>query len=120
MATQDEQLRILKMIQDGKISAEEGAALLATATSASPAKPAPVKMPKQFRIVVTDLQTGQLKVNMSMPWSLLSMGIKMGARFAQHTIHLQDLKAAAESGAEGKVVDIVDQDANERVEVFVE
>ncbi len=115
MAVQEERLRILQMIQDGKISAEEGAALLAK--SAGRATP---RAPRQFRIVVTDLETGQLKVNMSMPWSLLNMGIKMGARFAQNAIRLEDLKAAAESGAEGKVADVVDREAGERVEVFVE
>lgn len=115
MATQEERLRILRMIQDGTISAEEGAALLAAAETTPPPR-----IPRQFRVIVTDLQTGQLKVNMTMPWSLVNMGIKMGARLSGGTLDLDDIKAAVDSGAEGKIADIVDQEANERVEIFVD
>ena len=63
---------------------------------------------------------GQSKVNINMPWGLVSVGAKMGARFAPEDIDMDELLAAIEGGAEGKLIDVVDEDDGERVEIFVE
>ena len=57
MTTTEERLRILKMIEEGTITAEEGAGLLsAVAESASKKKPArgDAVPPRWFRVRVTD------------------------------------------------------------------
>lgn len=126
MATSEERLRILTMIEEGKITAEQGAQLLeAMRGEGGPQKPeeqpsATAKTPRWLRIRVTDVKTGQQKVNVNMPWSLVGVGAKMGARFAPGEIDQDALLAAIEAGAEGKIIDVIDEEDGERVEINVE
>jgi len=119
MDVSKERLRILEMIQEGRISAEEGARLL-EALKGAPAEEPRREKPRQLHIRVTDLTTGQYKVQLHMPWSLVRVGVNMGARFAREKINFKDFIAAVESSADDKVIDIVDKEDNERVEIFVE
>ena len=128
MATTDERLQILKMVQSGQITAEDGVRLL-EALKGSRAEESPKEEaqpraggrgPRQFRIRVTDLETGRQKVDMRMPWSLINVGVNMGARFGREEIRVQDFVDAVQAGAEGKIMDVVDEEDGERVEIFVE
>ena len=125
MTTAEERLEVLKMIQGGQITADEGARLL----EALKEKDRPQekllsesrgKGPRLFRIRVTDLETGQEKVNMRMPWSLVNVGVSMGARFAREEIKVDEFTKAIQAGAEGRIMDVVDEEDGERVEIFVE
>jgi len=124
MATVEERMQILKMIEEGKISAEEGARLLAALAAGS--KPVPTKRegggPKQFRVRVTDRNSGRNKVNINIPMSLVNVGLKMGARFAPDIdgINFDEVMEAVRSGSQGKIVDVVDEEDGERVEIYVE
>jgi len=124
MATVEERMQILKMIEEGKISAEEGAKLLAALAAGS--KPATTKReggaPKQFRVRVTDLASGRNKVNINIPMSLVNVGLKMGARFAPDIegVNFDEIMEAVRSGSQGKIVDVVDEEDGERVEIYVE
>ena len=127
MATVEERMKILKMVEDGKISAEDGAKLLA-ALSDSRKSPAPPNVPmvgseaRWFRVRVTDLATGKSKVNVNIPMGLLNVAIKMGARFAPG-LEGEQMEAIAEalrSGMVGKIVEATDEEDGERVEIFVE
>ncbi len=126
MATKEERMEILKMIQSGKISAEEGAQLLEALEErveqpgALPPEAGPSQTPQRVRIHVTDLATGHQKVNVDLPWNLISVGMHMGARFTPEDINLEEVMESLQSGAEGKVVDVEDHEDNERIEVFVE
>jgi hypothetical protein len=125
MATTEERLRVLKMIEEGTITAQQGAQLLEAMQDGKRQKekespPARSKQPRRLRIRVTDLETGQHKVNINMPWGLVGVGAKMGARFAPHDIDIEELMAAIEGGSEGRVIDVIDEEDNERVEIFVE
>jgi len=125
MATTEERLRVLKMIEEGTITAQQGAQLLEAMRDGKSQreKDAPTarsKQPRRLRIRVTDLETGQSKVNINMPWGLVGVGAKMGARFAPHDIDIEELMATLEDGAEGQVIDVIDEEDNERVEIFVE
>lgn len=75
-----------------------------------------------MRVRVTDLTTGQRKVDINMPWSLVSVGMSMGARFTPPdlNIDMEQVMAQLDAGGEGKVMDVVDEEDNERVEIFVE
>jgi hypothetical protein len=55
-----------------------------------------------------------------MPWSLVNVGINMGARFARDEVKVEDFVEAVQAGAEGKIMDLVDEEDGERIEVFVE
>jgi hypothetical protein len=124
MTTVEERMQILKMIEDGKISAEEGAKLLqALSGRGDKRKTAPVSgEARWFRVRVTDLDTGKNKVNVNIPMGLVNVGIKMGARFAPNVENLnyEELAEAIKSGAQGKIVDVVDEEDGERVEIFIE
>ncbi len=127
MATTEERMQILKMIEDGKISAGEGAALL-KALEQSDDKSQPLEpmkgasTPRWLRIRVTDVQSGRSKVNVNIPMGLVNVGVKMGARFAPEIegAQLDTIMAAIRSGQQGKVIDVIDEEDGERVEIFVE
>ncbi|MBI5830462.1 MAG: hypothetical protein HZB20_13205, partial [Chloroflexi bacterium] len=87
MATTEERLKILRMIEDGKITAEDGAKLLAALSDTRrPASGASVASPggaaRWLRVRVTDSVTGKPKVNVNLPMSLVEVGLKIGARFS--------------------------------------
>ena len=123
MSLHDERMQILSMIQNGQVSAEEGAKLLAALKAgtqgSAPAESGPARW---LRVRVTDLHTGKNKVNMNIPMTLVSVGMKMGARFVPDTqgVNYEELAAAIQSGAQGRMVDVEDEESGERVEIFVD
>lgn len=126
MATQEERLRILKMIEEGKISAEDGARLLeALSVGEQRRAEGPASQsgsPRWFRVRVTDLNTGKNKVNVNIPMGLVNVGMKMGARFApdMEGIDFDQISEMVRSGATGKLIEVEDAEDGERVEIFVE
>ena len=126
MTTVEERMQILKMIEEGKLSAEDGAKLLAALAAGSkadaPRREAAGGSAKQFRVRVTDLASGRNKVNINIPMSLVNVGLKMGARFAPDIegINFDEVMAAIKSGSQGKIIDVVDEEDGERVEIYVE
>ncbi len=127
MASADERMQILKMIEEGKISAGDGAELLrALGKDKNNAPSAPLKggasNPRWFRVRVTDTISGRNKVNVNIPFGLVNVGLKMGARFVPDMEEgkLQEMIAAIRSGQQGKVIDVTDEESGERVEIFVE
>lgn len=130
MVTSNERLKILKLVQDGKISAEEGIELLDLITdkstkgkTAGTEPEIPTRPPGQwFRVVVTDINTGKTRVNVRLPVSLVNAGMKMGARFSPQVDGLDKntLMEFLKSGTTGKVVDVVDDEDGEHVEVYIE
>ena len=135
MATADERIKILKMVQDGRISAEQAVQLLEvldTGTQRPSTKqppqppnspPAPgAKTGRWFRVLVTDTHTGKTRVNIRIPVGLVSAGMKMGARFSPQ---VEGLDAAQlihhlNSGETGKILDVYNDDQGEHIEVFID
>lgn len=127
MATNEERLRILKMIEQGQVSAEDGARLLEALSASVQRRPDSAAAdssgsPRWFRVRVTDLQTGRNKVNVNIPMRLVTVGMKMGARFAPELegMDLRELTDMIRSGATGKLMEVEDEEDGERVEIFVE
>ncbi len=131
MASTEERMRILMMIQEGKISAAEGARLIEAlddlSEPSSPSAPnAPGastgKKPRYLRVLITDTDTGKARVNVRLPVSLINSGMRMGARFAPEIegLELEDLNAWLNSGEVGQIVDIFDEEDGEHIEVFLE
>lgn len=125
MTPAQERLRILKMIEEGVITADEGARLLAALeepvspreSSASAAVP-----PRWFRVRVTDIDSGTAKVNVSIPLGLVDVGLRMGARFRPDFggHELNSIAQAIRQGLQGKIFEAEDRQDGERVEIYVE
>ena len=133
MATADERIKILQMVQEGKISAEEAAELLEaldegvrtdlTGSTSAPAEGAVVgRKPRWFRVRVTDTDSGKPRVNVRLPLSMVSIGLKMGSRFSPEIegLDASELMRLIESGEVGQIVDVQDSNDGEHVEVFLE
>lgn len=125
MTASEERMEVLRMVQDGQITAEE-AALLLEAMGKGESTPAQTvsdnskREPRRLRVRVSDLETGRHKVNVNLPWNLINVGMHMGARFVPEGIDLETMRQAIRAGTEGKIVDVEDEEENERVEIFVE
>ena len=124
MATTEERMKILKMIEEGKLSPEEGAQLLsALGRKAAPGIPGLISGgAKWLRVRVTDLHTGRSKATVQIPLTLLDAGMKIGAHFAPEIdgVNMDQLMAALRTGMTGKIIDATDDEDGEHVEIFVE
>ncbi len=119
MTTDEERMQILKMIEGGQITAEEGAKLL-DALEATGAEERAARA-RWFRVRVTDMKTGKHKVNINLPLGLLNIGAKIGAKFsAPFDLDIDEIVRAVREGARGKVVDLEDTADGERVEIYIE
>ena len=121
----EERARILQMVNENKIDAQEGARLLSALHNASPGshEPAPREgTPRWFRVRVTNLETGRTKVNVNLPLSLVKVGLKMGAHFSPdiEDFDWDELMTAIQEGAAGKLVEVEDVEDGEKVEVYVD
>ncbi|MGA2503810.1 MAG: hypothetical protein ABSG01_06935 [Anaerolineales bacterium] len=123
MATTEERMKILKMIEEGKVSAEEGAKLLAALASANrPTGGLSASGAKWLRVRVTDAHSGRSKATVQIPISLMEAGMKIGAHFAPEIdgVNMDELMEALRTGMTGKIIDVTDDEDGEHVEIFVE
>ncbi|MEA3345248.1 MAG: hypothetical protein U9Q78_03240 [Chloroflexota bacterium] len=122
MTTNQERMQILKMLEVGQISAEEASKLLKALEASTEAEPERIGQANWFRVRVTDTQTGRSKVNVNIPMELVNMGLKIGARFAPDIgdLDFEEVIEAIRSGAQGRIIDVEDEEEGERVEIFVE
>ncbi|MRR37022.1 hypothetical protein EG829_20645 [bacterium] len=123
MASIEERMKILKMIEEGKLSAEEGAKLLAALAGADrPLGSLAASGAKWLRVKVTDVASGRSKATVQIPISLMDAGMKIGAHFAPEVegVNMDQLMVALRSGMTGKIIDVTDDEDGEHVEIFVE
>jgi hypothetical protein len=120
----EERARILQMVSDNKIDAQEAARLLGALNSSpeSDTEPVHTGRARWFRVRVTDIETGRTKVNVNLPLSLIKVGMRMGAHFAPEVEELDwdEILAAIQEGAAGKLVEVEDMEDGEKVEVYVD
>ncbi len=124
----EERMKILKMIEEGKLSADEGAKLLAAlaqggrSTSGSSSVPRGPGAPRLLRIRVTDVASGRNKAMVQIPLALIDAGLKIGAHFAPEVegVDMANVMEALRSGVTGKIIDVQDSEDGEHVEIFVE
>ena len=92
MTTDEERLQILRMIEGGHVTAEEGAELLDAVEEPS-AHEKGGGSSRWFRVRVTDLRAGKHKVNINLPMKLLDVGANIAAKD-----HVQTEKISAKEG----------------------
>lgn len=126
MATAEERMKILKMIREGIITAEEGAKLLSALSESEKRAPRPMARSagggRWFRVRVTDMSTGKTKTSVNIPLGLMEWGLQIGQQFAPEigSINMDQLQEMLQSGMEGKIVDVIDEEDGEHVEIFIE
>ena len=126
MASSEERMKILKMIEEGKLSAEEGTKLLSALNG--PKTPIPPRTPgmpggaRWLRIRVTDVRTGRSKASVQIPLALVDAGMKIGAHFAPEVegVNMSNVMEALRAGVTGKIIDVTDDEDGEHVEIYVE
>ena len=124
MATNEERMKILKMIDEGKITAEEGARLLATHTeSRKTVRKPPLSVSasgaRWLKVRVTDMVTGKAKATVNLPLGLVDAGLNIASKYAPD-VAFDELVEAINAGAEGKIIDVYDEEDGEHVEIFIE
>jgi len=130
----EEYMRILKMIEEGKVTAEEGAELMQavggpeTGTEQEPASSRNSMRGRKLRIKVTDLDTGKDKVNIRIPLRLAKIAERFipkdaKADMMEKGIDLDDIMGSLNELQDGPLVDIDASDkgnsGEERVNVSI-
>lgn len=131
MATSEERLKVLKMVQEGKITPEMAGELL-KALDATAKKPVQEDSTntvfpgrdggKFFRVRITDTDSGRTRVNVRLPLGMVNAGVRMGMRFSPEVEGLDAAKLAEAlaRGDTGQIMDIYDDEDGEHVEVYIE
>lgn len=125
MATSEERIKILQMVADGKINAEDGAKLLSALSEGS--RDRKRRTPRSgdaryMRVRVTDTFTGKAKVSVNLPLGLVDAGLNIAANFIPDLgdTNIEDISDAIRNGLTGKIVDVLDDEDGEHVEIFIE
>jgi hypothetical protein len=135
----EERMRILKMVEEGKISAQEADRLMGALEGGELNDIAKKGKAKWLKVRVYDRDSNKPRVKVNVPLALVKIGAKIGAKFSmklpeearqkmgEKGIDLSDLKdlekleqlvdSLAEEGP-FKLVDV--EEENEKVEVFIE
>jgi len=121
----NERMQILKMVEAGQISAEEGVRLLRALDEADDKTQTTAHAPSNarwFRVRVTDLATGKSKVNVNIPIGLVNVGMRLGAKFAPNVgaEEMEQILSAVKGGVQGRIIEVEDVEDGERVEIYVE
>lgn len=119
MTPRDERFRILQRLEQGQVSAEEAMHLLDALDGDDPQA---ANAGRWLHVRVADAHSGRNKVNVTIPISLVDVGLKMGARFAPEMegFDLTRIAELIKSGASGQVLEVHDSENNELVQIFVE
>ncbi len=116
-----ERNRILRLVESGNVTAEEAIRLL-DAIESKQEHTDERKRKRIARVRVTNLATNRQKANVTIPVSLIDVGLRLGTRLVPQIrgSALEDLLRAIESGTTGRLLDLQDLEEGERVEIFAE
>ena len=125
-----ERMRILEMLEAGKITAAEAVDLLNALGAGSRPTGGPERHRfrggdgpphggRRFRVRVTDRKTGRERANVAVPLGFAGLGLGMAHRFHAHP-QVDELLDAVRSGKRGTVFDVANDHGDERVEIIIE
>jgi hypothetical protein len=125
MAT-PERMKILTMLEDGKIKAEEAARLLEAvgeggAEAAGPGGPAGRGRTLHVRVFRADSERPKVNVNIPLTlarWALRFMPEHAKARMGDREIDLDELSTLLDEGT-GEIITVEDEEKGERVEISI-
>jgi DUF4097 and DUF4098 domain-containing protein YvlB len=116
----NERQRILKLLEDKKITAEEASSLLDALGEESGNHSA-----KVLKVKVYDKSTGKAEVNVTLPISLVRWGLQFmpeeaRAKLNEHSIDFDRISDALQHDFVGKLIEVDDGKDHERVEIYLE
>ncbi len=132
-----ERMRVLELLEQGKITASEAADLLAALSEQSPpderrersrgrgrgrwgSEERWAERPRWFRVRVTDARSGRTRTNFTIPIGMVGFGVGFAQKFKVKGVdQLDDILDAVRSGQRGTVFD-VSGEGGERVEIIIE
>ena len=122
----EERMRVLKMLEDGKVNAEEAAKLLAALEEGGKEGHARAER-KLLHIEVKDDSSERPRVNVNIPLELVSVGLQMipadtREKLKGRGFDLENIIKLIQTGVEGKLVEVEHEkkDGKERVVVEIE
>ena len=120
-----ERLRVLKMLEEGQINAEEAAKLL-DALQAGPPPNRAAQSGRILRIRVTDMASGRVQANVNLPLALAQTLARAGSRLGMFwapqlgDLDLPAILDAVEAGEPGRVIEWTEGQDGRRIECFIE
>lgn len=135
MSVEQERTKILEMLAQGTITADEAVRLLEKSPDAAATpEPSPVKeytiekpatngkQPRWLHVRVSDAQSGKERVKVKIPIRLMRWGLKLGSKFTDELdgLDMDELMQAFHEGEDGLLVDVRDEHDGEHVQVYVE
>ena len=118
---QEERRKILNMVQDGKITADEAARLLDALRDQMENAQQRKRKPRWVRIRVTDVEAKRVRVNLTLPVGLVRAGLRAGGSIAgMEGLNTGELEEMLNRGEVGHILDVQDAAGGERVEIFIE
>ena len=120
--------RILKLLEEGKISPEDAARLLDAVgeggSSCCSTNGNGVKN-RFLKVKVTERGASRPKVNITLPVALVKWGMRFAphsarANIAEHEIDPRVITEALEKGITGKIVEVDNEGDGEHIEVWLE
>ena len=116
----EERLKILKMLEEKKITSEQAAKLLdALGVTTSTGEG------KFLKVKVWDMNREKLKVNVTVPLKLVKWGMKFVPEKAQlkmreQNIDMESITEAIDKDLTGRIAEVDDEDKNQHIEVYIE
>ena len=118
---QEERRKILTMVQEGKITADEAARLLDALRDQMENAQQRKRKPRWVRIRVTDVEAKRVRVNLTLPVGLVRAGLRAGGSIAgMEGLNTGELEEMLNRGEVGHILDMQDTAGSERVEIFIE
>ena len=119
MMTEPDRTQVLKMVEAGQISPDEGIRLL---NSTIRSMPMADLANRWLHVRVTDTSTQRPKVNVNLPLAWVAVGLRIGSHYSPElkNLDLNEILEAIRSGSQGRIVEVEDAEDGERVEVFIE
>ncbi len=121
----EERIKILEMVEEGKIDASEAMELL-SALERNQEEIVPKKNAKWLKVRVNTMEN-ESKVNVNIPLALVDVGLKLAKTYdpklkdsGLDKIDIEEIMEAVKNGAEGKIVEVEDEENQTRVKVYVE
>jgi hypothetical protein len=121
---EQERMKILKMLEEGKIKADEAARLLeAVGEGGEAAASTPKGRGKTLHVRVFRGGSERPSVNVNIPlslakWALKFVPVDAKARMGDKEIELDELSTLLDEGV-GEIITVHDEDKDERVEISI-